>query len=231
MRRRLRPLMLMLVLAAATTRADVVTLTTGEELRGTVTGYRNMAFELSGADGVSKTIASPRVRRIEFEKRPQPVTLETRHRGTLQAVVRRFEDGAFVLETGQKIPAVFVSGARFAEEAVKKIDHIPRGSSLEMSKHLVPGKVTVVDFYADWCLPCRMISPHLEKLARETPEVVLRKVNVDQNSALARKFNIRGIPHINIYDPCGNLTGTVVGANVAQVEKLVKQARAVVACH
>ena len=57
--------------------------------------------------------------------------------------------------------------------------------------------ITLVDFYADWCGPCRMLGPILESVADDlqgTANVV--KVNVDQSPTLARRFNVRGIPTI-----------------------------------
>ena len=55
------------------------------------------------------------------------------------------------------------------------------------------GKV-LVDFYADWCRPCRDMNTVLEEFREETPEVSLIKVNVDQETDLAKKYDVRGIP-------------------------------------
>lgn len=53
----------------------------------------------------------------------------------------------------------------------------------------------IVDFYADWCAPCRKASPILEELAEKYKgKIVVYKVNTDQEKDLARAFNIRGIP-------------------------------------
>ena len=55
--------------------------------------------------------------------------------------------------------------------------------------------VTLVDFYADWCAPCRMMAPVLVDVARELGATAkVAKVNVDDNRALARRFNVEGIP-------------------------------------
>lgn len=58
----------------------------------------------------------------------------------------------------------------------------------------------VVDFYADWCAPCRMIGPVLEQIARENDDINIVKVNVDENQQLAVEYGIRGIPALLVFD-------------------------------
>ena len=56
-------------------------------------------------------------------------------------------------------------------------------------------KPILLDFYADWCGPCQVLLPIVEKIAEKYGEdLVVRKVNVDQNPALAQQFNVRSIP-------------------------------------
>lgn len=56
-------------------------------------------------------------------------------------------------------------------------------------------KLTIVDFWAEWCAPCRMIAPIMVELASENQgNVKIGKLNVDENSKIATKFGIRGIP-------------------------------------
>jgi thioredoxin 1 len=60
--------------------------------------------------------------------------------------------------------------------------------------------LVVVDFYADWCAPCRQLSPLLEEIARKHPDkAVFYKVNVDRNADLMRAFRITGIPHVMFF--------------------------------
>jgi thioredoxin 1 len=56
-----------------------------------------------------------------------------------------------------------------------------------------------VDFYADWCGPCKMTSPIIEELANEVKEVKFVKVNVDENPDLASQYNIFSIPTFLIF--------------------------------
>jgi len=59
------------------------------------------------------------------------------------------------------------------------------------------------DFYADWCGPCRRISPVLEKIAEGNSSITLQKVNIDKQRDLAKEYNITAIPHIIVYDKQG----------------------------
>ncbi|WP_254524132.1 thioredoxin [Natrinema caseinilyticum] len=58
--------------------------------------------------------------------------------------------------------------------------------------------VVLADFYADWCGPCKMIEPVLERLAAET-DAVIAKVDVDQNQQLAGTYGVRGVPTLAFF--------------------------------
>jgi len=70
----------------------------------------------------------------------------------------------------------------------------------------------VVDFWAEWCGPCRMVAPEVEALATQYgPAIKVVKVDVDSNQAVAAGYGIRGIPTIGLFEG-GKLTKQVVGA-------------------
>ena len=59
---------------------------------------------------------------------------------------------------------------------------------------LKSSKIVLLDFYADWCGPCRMVSPIVDKIAQEHPEYLVGKINVDDQPDLAAAFNVMSIP-------------------------------------
>ena len=71
-------------------------------------------------------------------------------------------------------------------------------------------KKVLVDFYADWCGPCRMVGPVVEEIAAEHPEYKVCKVNVDEENELAVSFNIMSIPALFVLEN-GKVTKQAVG--------------------
>lgn len=72
-------------------------------------------------------------------------------------------------------------------------------------------KKVLIDFYADWCGPCRMVSPIIDEIAEENPEIAVCKVNVDENPDLAGKFGIMSIPTIVVMEK-GEIINKSMGA-------------------
>ena len=70
----------------------------------------------------------------------------------------------------------------------------------------------VVDFWAEWCGPCKMIGPSLEEIAKELgPKAKIVKINIDENPGTPSKFGVRGIPTLMVFKD-GKLSATKVGA-------------------
>lgn len=83
------------------------------------------------------------------------------------------------------------------------------------SEVLNANSVVLVDFWADWCGPCRMLAPILEEISDERADVKICKVNVDEESELATKYNIMSIPTIIVFKD-GEIFKRVVGAQSKQ---------------
>ena len=71
-------------------------------------------------------------------------------------------------------------------------------------------KVVLLDFYADWCGPCRMVAPFVHEIAEENPQYVVGKINVDDEPELAIKYRVSSIPTVMLFEN-GNVKDTVVG--------------------
>ena len=90
------------------------------------------------------------------------------------------------------------------------------------SEVLENDKLVLVDFWAEWCGPCKQISPRLEELANKYLEnLTVCKVNVDENKELAVEYNIRSIPALIIFKG-GEMVDSLIGAvRLEELEDLV----------
>lgn len=68
----------------------------------------------------------------------------------------------------------------------------------------------LVDFYADWCMPCKMLGPVIEEIAEENPQIKVCKVNIDEQQELAAEYSVMSIPNIIVFKG-GNISASTVG--------------------
>ena len=77
-------------------------------------------------------------------------------------------------------------------------------------------KTVLVDLYADWCGPCRMLAPILEEVETEREDVKVCKINVDENMTIAQKYRVASIPNFVIFrdgQPVANFVGAMSEAD------------------
>jgi thiol-disulfide isomerase/thioredoxin len=237
-------------------RADTVHLATGKIVKGRVVSYANSAFSVEDVNQRVTSLAAAGVTSIDFERKATLGILETHAGTMVNGKVWLYDKGIFHIENAEgetervnalnvtkatfvsgvanqtalapkKVPPAPVAAASDTSTSTRKVARINNaGASVDVSKSLVAGKVTIVDFYADWCGPCRAISPTLEKLAESDADVYLRKVDIRQwGSPVAEQYHINSIPRVEIYDRNGKLVDTIRGANAAAIADVVKKAK------
>lgn len=210
-------------------KADTLDLSSNRQVTGTVTKYANYSFEVRTSDGTTANYAESSVRRIAFDSGSAPAKFTTRNNGIQEGTVAIFENGAFNVTTAagvRQFPIIFVERATFVADRGRQIEIIDHGAEVDIAKHLALGNVTIIDFYADWCGPCKQIQPTLEQMAATDPEIAVRKIDiVDWKTPVVKQFGIHAIPQVNVYNRTGQLVGTVVGTDLEKVKRYVTQAK------
>ena len=148
-------------------------------------------------------------------------------------------DGTVTREQIRDALATLGFEARFEEEILDSdplpeqiragldIQTISHGEKIRVKDHLAPGKITIFDYYAEWCGPCHLLSPKLERLVLKYENVALRKLDlVDYDSKLAaqatRDFKMPGLPFTTVFNDRGKLLGQIHGNLLEDIEAIVR---------
>ncbi len=85
----------------------------------------------------------------------------------------------------------------------------------QFDEQLKPGKLILIDFYADWCAPCKRIKPYLEEISKEqSDKVEVIRINADDNKALCKELKIEGLPALLLYK-----NQTLAWSNTGYIDK------------
>lgn len=79
------------------------------------------------------------------------------------------------------------------------MDNIIIGTRENLNELISSEKTTLIDFYAEWCSPCKVLGPILDRIAEENPEIQIIKVDVDENSDISSEYGVRNIPTVLIF--------------------------------
>jgi thioredoxin 1 len=220
-------------------RADLVEFQNGTKTECHVLSLFNQKLEIADKDGSISHVSFQQVKRITFNSKTAAIT--TRDHLISSGQLLGLEDGLFTLAApsgvkqliaAAEVTDITVSSA-YLDGPVKPPPPRPKPATVPVSASRSPasgsiqperGKITIVDFYADWCGPCRKIGPVLERIAGENSDIVLQKINVDKHRDLMQEYNVTGIPHIIIYDKSADVVDTIIGADEHRVRKAIADA-------
>ena len=217
--RRLAPLALLLLLSPALLAADRITFTiVGIDCEGCVGPIRK---QLSSIDGLKLT---------ELKWQEGLATVEVPAGFDRERIRKAMTELGF--------EAIFPGEKRKDLEPVDPavlrtldITTDPAGSKVDAKKIVAPGKITIVDFYADWCGPCQVLEKRLHNYLTVHKDLALRRVNVGKWDTAAakqatREYRAEGLPYIRVYDASGRFVGAVTGGAWDQVLAQIEKARA-----
>ncbi|VDQ08442.1 unnamed protein product [Trichobilharzia regenti] len=105
---------------------------------------------------------------------------------------------------------------------MSKVRHLERDDEFDNLIKEAGSKLVVVDFFATWCGPCKMIGPQFENLSSKYDNVVFVKIDVDKLEGISTRYNISAMPTF-IALKNGQKVGEVVGANIGTVEELINK--------
>ena len=181
-----------------------------------------------GAEAVQKLKASPHVKEATYDyvKAELSVSYDPKQATVEELCILASEKGFPVVPGAGKgfylpLPS-FPEGLDVAWLAKE-------GQAINLEDHLVPAKITLIDFYAPWCGPCRVLDKHLAKMLAENEDLALRKVNmVDWNSPAADKYSehMTTLPHVFVYDANGKRVASISGLELEALKTAIEKARA-----
>ncbi|MBN4072264.1 cation transporter [Flavobacteriales bacterium AH-315-E23] len=114
------------------------------------------------------------------------------------------------------------------EKEKLNIQVVKGGDKIKVKDYLATDTITIFDFYADWCGPCRVFSPKLERLLIDHPKVKLVKVDIVAwksalSKQLTKEYQFPALPFVLIFDDQGKLLGKVQGNFIEKVEAVLNK--------
>jgi hypothetical protein len=215
-------------------RADVLHLRNGQQVKGVVSAYANLVFEVYPDNGKKTQYQAAAVDRIEFDERAGSATVDTRSKGALTGKITDYHGSAFTLarDNGQteNLPSIFVTSIHFpaafhATDAEQK--PVTTGDEVDVAEHVVAGKITLVEFYGYFDqsnVASRLVTRFLENLVKDDPALVLVKINIaGWDSPVAKQYQVTAIPRVEIYNRAKQRVTVVEGNRQPEILSAIKK--------
>lgn len=197
------------------------------DARTVVVSLTGMDCADCGPPVVAQVRKEPGVHAVSFDKRRAEITARVApgfdDRRLLAAVERAGFRGEIGAGKGAYIPMpAFPPDADVVTVARDGAD-VP-----DLAPHAVAGKITVFDFYADWCDPCRKADEHMQAVLAAQKDVAYRKLDVgDWDTPLGKRYlgDVPELPYLVVYDASGRRVAAVAGLRLADIDAAIGRAR------
>ena len=217
-------LVILVLSLPAIAEADVLTLYGNRQLEGSLTAIDKDGISFADIKGGEKKYKTIQVEKVSVESKTATVRLKGKQKEITGDIVS-IEHGTLTLRNSPSDQKVFIQNIESIKLGSKVIIISNKGAEVDLSSVLEPGKVTVVDFFAEWCGPCKAIGPKLIDLAASDHDVVLRKIDIDKwDTPVCKQYNINSVPNIRVFDRHGKQVGEST-PSMDEVLKLVSQAK------
>lgn len=228
MRKRIRIVTVLLAVTVAA-RADVVFMLGGAKAEGDALSVSKDAIVLIDKKGSEQTIKMQRVQRADFTAKEVSLTIRNKRGEPTVGTAVSLEGRVLTIRdkdgTQKKFPLMNLESVEFVGVG-KPFEVISKGGEeVDLSKLLVRGKITVVDFFAEWCGPCRALAPFLEQLPKQDSTVVVRKVDiVNWGTPVCSQYSITSVPNMRVYDAQGRQVGAAT-SSAQMVKNAIEEAK------
>lgn len=196
------------------------------EARTTVVSLRNIDCEACGTELVSDLRERPGVYAASFDRRRAEISVTASPSFDVTGTVKQLaahEGFEAVIGAGK---GQYTGWATFPEGADAKTIAEGGADIPDLRAHIVPGKVTVIDFAAGWCMPCRRLDAHMAKVLEARRDIAYRRLDiVDWDSPLARRYlkQVSKLPYVIVYDTTGAQIDALAGLALDELDAAIER--------
>ncbi|WP_437590798.1 TlpA family protein disulfide reductase [Sorangium sp. So ce1000] len=198
-----------------------------EGARTTVVSLRKIDCVACGAELVADLRERPGVHSATFDRRRAEISVTASRSFDVEGTVKRLaanEGFEAVLGAGK---GQYTGWATFPEGADARTIELGGADIPDLGAQIVPGKVTVIDFVAGWCMACRTLDAHMATVLEARKDVAYRKLDVvDWDSPLAQRYlkQVSKLPYVIVFDATGARVEALAGPAPGEVDAAIERA-------